>query len=122
MKFSELVILLPCHSLEDFPTHHEGDEAEGLLSAWSALWHPALLASARAVPTWSRADCPPTEIAGRLLVAPQVSQELLPAGFAARAKTEGALLVRKCKSRAEILAVALAELDGGAAGVSDDLA
>ena len=24
MTFEELVILLPCHSLEDFPVHHHG--------------------------------------------------------------------------------------------------
>ena len=34
----ELIILLPCHSLEDFPLHHEGEDAEGLLASWTALW------------------------------------------------------------------------------------
>ncbi len=122
MKFQELVILLPCHSLEDFPTHHSGDEAEGLLSAWSSLWHPALLASARSVPNWARADAPPENIAGKLLVCPQVAQELLLAGFAGRCKNDGAVLIRKCTTRQQILEKALAELDGGAGGVSDDLA
>ena len=45
MKYQELIILLPCHSLEDFPTYHEGDDAHSLLASWSALWHPALLAA-----------------------------------------------------------------------------
>ena len=122
MKYQELIILLPCHSLEDFPTYHEGDDANSLLASWSALWHPALLASARAVPTWARADCPPDDLAGKLLVAPQVSQEMLLAGFAGRAKSEGGVLIRKCKDRREIVATALESLDGGAAGVSDELA
>ncbi len=30
--------------------HHEGEEADGLLSAWTTLWHPALLASYRPRP------------------------------------------------------------------------
>ncbi len=111
MKFQELVILLPCHSLEDFPTHHSGDEAEGLLSAWSSLWHPALLASARSVPNWARADAPPENIAGKLLVCPQVAQELLLAGFAGRCKNDGAVLIRKCTTRQQILEKALAELE-----------
>ncbi|HEY1068273.1 MAG TPA: hypothetical protein VGE52_19265, partial [Pirellulales bacterium] len=55
MKFEELIILLPCHSLEDFPLYHQGDEAEGLLAAWTALFHPAFLASAQTLPTWRRA-------------------------------------------------------------------
>ena len=59
MKYQELLILLPCHSLEDFPTYHEGEDAESLLSSWSALWHPALLASAGQAPTWRRIDEPP---------------------------------------------------------------
>jgi hypothetical protein len=50
MKFSELILLLPCHSLEDFPVYQEGEQAEGLLAAWSALWHPALLASCGQLP------------------------------------------------------------------------
>ncbi len=44
MNYQQLIVVLPCHSLEDFPTHHEGDDATGLLAAWTALWHPALIA------------------------------------------------------------------------------
>ena len=62
MRYRELVILLPCHSLEDFPLHHTGDDADGLLACWSALWHPALLASAGALPRWFRADSPPADL------------------------------------------------------------
>ena len=80
MKFSELIVLLPCHSLEDFPVYQEGEQAEGLLSAWSALWHPALLVAAERLPTWFRADSPPEELAGRLVVVPQASEALLLAG------------------------------------------
>ncbi len=58
MKYRESIILLPCHSLEDFPTHHEGDDAQGLLANWSALWHPALIASSESVPAWHRVDDP----------------------------------------------------------------
>lgn len=114
MKFRELTILLPCHSLEDFPLHHEGDEAEGLLSAWTAMWHPALIASAGRMPGWSRADSPPDDLAGRLVIVPQVSESLLLAGWPARVKSEGGHIIRKLHRRAEIVADALAQLDGGA--------
>ncbi len=117
MKFQELTILLPCHSLEDFPLHHEGEEAEGLLAAWTAMWHPALLAAAAKMPGWSRADSPPEQLAGRLLIVPQVSESLLLAGWPARVKSEGGHIIRKLSDRPQIVANALAELDGQAAEV-----
>src|SRR5262245_26956680 len=110
MKYQELLILLPCHSLEDFPTYHEGDDANSLLANWTALWHPALIASAQALPTWCRADTPPADLTDRLLVVPTVSQSQLPTGFAQRAKEAGAVLVRKQVERQDVLAEALQPL------------
>jgi alpha-mannosidase len=97
--------------LEDFPTHHDGEEAHSLLACWSALWHPALIASAAAAPTWRRVDDPPQELAGRLMVLPTMSASRLPTGYAQRAKEEGAVLIRKTTSREEIVRLALAGLD-----------
>jgi alpha-mannosidase len=120
MKFEQLVILLPCHSLEDFPLHHQGDEASGLLAAWTALWHPALLAACGKMPTWARADDPPAELQGRLVVIPGVSDSLLLAGWPARAKNEGACVVRRLSDRQEIAARALSELDEGVKPIPDE--
>ena len=122
MKFEEIIILLPCHSLEDFPTHNEGDEAQGLLANWSAMWHPAILQSAGAMPTWRRADEPPEEVANRLLMVPSASQSELPTGFAQRAKNDGACLIRNQSDRDAMVAKALDALDGGDGGVDADLA
>lgn len=122
MKYQELIILLPCHSLEDFPTYHEGEDADSLLASWTSLWHPALLAAAGAKPTWARVDTPPTVIADRLLVVPTLAASQLPTGFALRAKDEGATLIRKLSKRADIVAAALAPLEGGDGGVDPDLA
>ena len=58
-EFDRLVALLPCQSLEDFDLQRKEEDAEQLLSAWSALWHPLLLASARAIPRWLPAASPP---------------------------------------------------------------
>ncbi len=107
MKFQELVIMLPCHSLEDFPLHHEGQEADGLLAAWTALWHPVFMATSERMPTWARADDPPEELHDRLMVIPEVSESLLLAGWPARAKQEGACVIRKKTSRSEIIAAGL---------------
>jgi alpha-mannosidase len=121
MRFTELTVLLPCHSLEDFPVYHEGAAADELLGAWCAPWHPALLASAGAVPNWQRIDVPPETLAGRLVVAPPFCLDRLPAGFVARAKSEGACVVHEANRDAAV-AAALAALDGGDAGVDAALA
>jgi alpha-mannosidase len=122
MKYKDLIILLPCHSLEDFPTHHEGEEAAGLLAGWSALWHPALIASAGSMPSWFRVDSPPDELAERLLIVPGVSEAELPIGFTQRSKDSGACLIRNKTDRQEILETALSRLDPADTEVDPDLA
>ncbi len=117
MKYQELIILLPCHSLEDFPTHHEGDDANSLLASWSALWHPVLLAAAGQAPTWRRIEDPPSEVRDRLIVVPSVCVQRLPTGFAQRVKDEGGVLVRKTANRKEILGAALENLRNATEGV-----
>lgn len=117
MKYEHLNLLWPCHGLDDFPTHHEGDDALGLLATWSAMWHPALLASAQAMPTWYRASSPPESIANRLILVPGLSEGELPADFAQRAQEQGAVLIRHQLDRDTIIASAMAQLDGGDGGV-----
>jgi alpha-mannosidase len=121
MQIEELVVLLPCHSLEDFPVHHEGAEAEGLLAAWSGLWHPSLIVAAGGVPVWFRADAPPENLRNRLIVVPQVCDSLLLPGWPTRAKTEGAVLLRKLPKRPELVAAALALLESLPPTPAEDL-
>ncbi len=121
MKFEEAFVLLPCHSLEDFPTHYEGAAAEGLLACWSALWHPTLLAECGRLPTWYRADGPPDALAAKLIVVPQTSEPLLLAGWASRAAGEGAHVVRKLNRRGEIVAALLAGLEAPPANIDAEL-
>jgi alpha-mannosidase len=103
VKPSEITVLFPCHSLDDFPTHFQGLDAEGLLSAWTAAWHPALLVSVGKTPTWYRADEPPVENAGRLLVVPKVSAGDVPEGFADRARQQGAVWVEGVPQRRTVV-------------------
>jgi alpha-mannosidase len=112
MTYQELLILLPCHSLEDFPTYHEGEDAQGLLAAWSAMWQPELLANSGQAPTWKRIEDTPAEVKDRLIVVPSMCASRLPTGFAQRVKEEGGCLVKKTNSRAEVVAAALAPIGG----------
>jgi alpha-mannosidase len=73
MKYRELAVLLPCHSLEDFPLYHTGEDADSLLACWTALWHPALVATTGAGPKWHRVDLPPEDLDNSLILVPTVS-------------------------------------------------
>jgi alpha-mannosidase len=103
MSFQELAILLPCHSLEDFPQHHEGSAADGLLANWTAMWHPSLLAAQEKGPVWHRADDPPENVTKKLLLIPAVSQPDLPGDFEERAKSQAAHLIVGETDREEIV-------------------
>ncbi len=109
MSFQEAAILLPCHSLEDFPEYHEGPAADGLLAAWTAIWHPAITAQTGTAPRWHRADNPPESVSGKLLVVPGVSDSMLSAGWADRAREQGATVVVGESARDAIVAAALAD-------------
>ncbi len=114
MKFDEVIVLLPCQSLDEFPSHLQGTEAEGLLAAWSAIWHPALLAATGQLPVWRRADSV-VDVAGRLIVVPAVSEAVLAEETATRAQSSGRL-IRGLQRRPEIVAAllaALGEIGGG---------
>ena len=122
MKFQDLIILLPCQSLEDFSLDRTAADAEEILSAYSALWHPALLASAQDVPNWVRAEDPPEDPAGHLVMLPSSSQTLLPSEWPQRARSAGACIIDNLKHRDEMVAAALEHSDGGSGGVDPELA
>ena len=113
MKPLESGVLLPCHSLEDFPQYHSGDDAEGLLAGWTVLWHPLLLAATEKLPRWWRADFPPDDCAGKLFVVPPLCERQLAAGWTQRVAGEGAKVVRQLTHRDAVLAAVLAAFAEG---------
>ena len=58
--FDECSVLIPSATLEDFPMGGPDSDARSLLAGWTVLWHPLLLAQTEQMPTWYRADSPPT--------------------------------------------------------------
>jgi len=122
MNYQQLIVLLPCHSLEDFPTHHEGDDAAGLLAAWTALWHPGLIANAGKMPSWYRADSPPEDVTKKLIVVPGLSQSQLPTGYLQRIESEAACLISNQLDRSRIIATALECLEMPVSAAAEDLA
>lgn len=110
MRYNDLIILIPSHSLEDFPTELGEKDAAGLLNAFAVAWHPLLLAEAQAMPQWHRADEPPEELADRIIFSPSACDEWLPGGWVEHARLQGATVVSGTSDRNEMIEAATAPL------------
>lgn len=105
---NDIIILIPSHSLEDFPSDQGEQPAAGLLNAFAVAWHPQLIAEAGQLPRWHRADEPPEPQTGQLFFAPEVCDGWLPHDFSERARNAGATVVERVHTRADVEAAALA--------------
>jgi hypothetical protein len=56
-----VIVFLPCHTLDDFPTWLDEADADALLTAWTAAWHPAVIAAAGSRPGWASVDLRPPD-------------------------------------------------------------
>lgn len=110
MRYDDLIILIPSHSLEDFPTELGEKDASGLLNAFAVAWHPLLLAEAQAMPRWHRADEPPEELADRIVFSPSACDEWLPGGWVEHARLQGAVVVAGTSDRDEMIDAATSPL------------
>lgn len=75
MTFDQTLILVPCHSLEDFPTELSEAPAESLLNAFAVAWHPLVLVQTGAMPKWRRADEFAEPESKRLIIVPQPAED-----------------------------------------------
>jgi len=107
MPFDDLLILIPSHSLEDFPADLGEAEAVSLLNSFAVAWHPALLASVRILPRWHRADDPPDSTQKRVIFLPACCEDRLPHGWAERIASEGCAVIRGTADRQQMIAEAL---------------
>jgi alpha-mannosidase len=114
MTFKDLIVLLPCQSLENLSLDRDGAEAEQLLSAWTALYHPAVLAQASGMPRWASAESPPEDVASSLVVLPECAEGSLAPDWADAAEKAGARVIRRLTRRDEVIAAALEGVAEGA--------
>ncbi len=117
-KYRDVVVLIPCHSLEDFPSEQGDAAATGLLNVMAVAWHPQLLASTGQLPRWHRADEPPEPQPEQLYLIPDAANGWLPHDWPDRARSVEAVVVQDLASREDWAAAALqalepAELDAG---------
>lgn len=111
MNFRSLFAIFPCQSLEDLSLRRSASEAQQLLAAFTALWHPVLIARAESVPAWGRAESPPEALADALVVVPGCCQSLVTAEWPDQARAAGAVVLEGIDDRREIVATALAQVD-----------
>ncbi|MCI0332948.1 MAG: hypothetical protein L0228_06965 [Planctomycetes bacterium] len=123
MTIRRAALILPCQRLDDFPTHLTGDRAAELLTGWTALWHPALVAAIGTVPGWrSSDDLPdPSELDAELVVLPEASRQRMSADWCDRLRATNPSNpppVDVHDSREQTIAAILqaAEIDAGRVG------
>lgn len=103
------IVFFPCHSLDDFPTWLGDSEADELLAAWTAAWHPRLIAAAGRMPAWASVEVPPgndAEVLG--IVTASCDDRLI--GRLDPASTPGSRWVRRAGDRATTVGQALSAL------------
>ena len=111
MSYDELITLIPGHSLEDFPTELGEEPASSLLSAFSAMWHPVLIAKAECLPTWHRADEAVEVRPSRIVIVPTACQDFVPRGWSDRARREGMHVISGISQRDEMVEALLEPFD-----------
>ncbi len=104
MAREETLVLIPSHSLEDFPTEVSEEDAASLLNCFAVAWHPLLLATTGRLPKWHRADCPPEEDPGRsIAIVPTNCESWLATGWADRVTAGGGLVIRGLSERSALV-------------------
>ena len=110
-----MISLIPSYSLEDFSLYRKSSEVDEIFSAWSALYHPALVAHFDEAPRWEAAGSPSTGKTRKLIVIPPCAEYLVSRTWLKSAEAEGAIVIRHIADRDEILKIAFEKL-----GISKD--
>ena len=106
-----MISLIPCYSLEDFSLFRKASEVDEIFSAWSALYHPALIDRFGEAPRWEAAGSPSTGKQRRLVVIPPCAEYLVSRSWIKSAEAEGALVIRHLSDRDAILQEAFQKLE-----------
>lgn len=109
MNLEKALLLTPSHCYDEFPIHHDDDEADDLLASWTALWHPSILRLCQQYPTWAKIDEQNGDLSNQLLVVPQISDSDANS-VRARAASGDVYLVDGKPDRNELLKEVFAQL------------
>lgn len=98
-----MLTLLPCYSLETLSLERDSTEVNQLLSAWSALYHPALLEKTQKLPGWENAFSPQKEIVSQIVVVPPCADSSVPQEWFEAKNEAGTIVIRNLDNRNEII-------------------
>jgi len=107
MSLRDIVVLIPSHSLEDFPTEQPEKEAASLLNSFAVAWHPELLAQTEKLPRWQRADETASFHSGQLFFVPTACDGWLSHHWLDDARAAGATVISGVHDREEMISAAL---------------
>ena len=106
-----MISLIPCYSLEDFSLYRKASDVDEIFSAWSALYHPALVAHFNDAPRWEAAGSPSSGQKRRLVVVPPCAEYMLSRKWIKEAEENGAVVIRHVSDRDDILKEAFQRLN-----------
>ena len=116
-----MISILPCYSLEDFSIYRTAKEADQIFSAWTALYHPALIRHFGALPSWDRAATPSPGKKHDLILIPPCAMGQVPRDWLRRAEETGTVIISDRQNRAEMTRACLEAFDLEPADAEDDV-
>ena len=120
MNLDKALLLTPSHCYDEFPVHHEGEEADDLLSSWTALWHPAIVRQCEQAPSWEKVDEQHGGLEKLLFVVPSISQDDATSSFRSRAESDAAIVIDGQTYREPLVSAVLKRLGNDTPDVNDD--
>ncbi|MDR0704298.1 MAG: hypothetical protein LBF88_04845 [Planctomycetaceae bacterium] len=99
-----MIVLYPSYSFETLSTDRTAAEADELLDAWTAVFHPALIEKFNEIPRWESASIPPYNSSEQPILIPACCESFLYEDWFKQQDETKTFLVRNCINRDEILA------------------
>ncbi|MDR2116841.1 MAG: hypothetical protein LBP87_10730 [Planctomycetaceae bacterium] len=99
-----MIVLYPCYSFETLSADRTAAEADELLAAWRAVFHPALIEKFNEIPHWESASIPPYNSSEQPILIPPCCESFLYEDWFKQQEEAKTVLVRNLKNHDEILA------------------
>ena len=93
MESLRLIAVLPCYSLDDIAKNLEEQTCREFHTAWTALWHPAILTRSAVLPEWKKADQSSLDLEKALIICPESAKKDLDQPLTERLELQGCVVV-----------------------------
>ncbi len=122
IDFSEISVLIPGYSVEDFSTDLQDEDASSLLNAVACAWHPALLRRSSSIPLFRQAESLTGYPGRRIVFVPRPSESWMPHEWKTTLRDQGHVVIDGCSTREEWLNAIAAALAGFQSNPADESA